>query len=89
MIECVEYDGINVALECLTCSTVLLTQDKPAIECGNCDWTGTIEDVEVSVKSIPHLFERTMPGEIMPAGECPECGALAHDIAQEERSTDG
>lgn len=43
--------------------------------CQNCDWTGS----EIYVKTdIPHLSERVAPGEPMPLGECPECGALCH-----------
>jgi len=81
MIECVEYgDGVNMALECMTCSTVLMTQDKPEVRCQGCDWTGTEEDMEHVGANIPDLGQRVMPGEPMPAGECPECGALAHVI---------
>ncbi len=28
-----------------------------------------------------------MPGEIMPAGECPHCGALCHSEATEDNNT--
>lgn len=43
-------------------------------ECQNCDWRG--EDVRPVVR----LLERVGPGEPMPSGECPECGALCHLI---------
>lgn len=45
-------------------------------ECDNCGkvW----EDSEVS--PISDLWERVEPGGIMPAGECPECGALAYPV---------
>ena len=46
------------------------------VSCGNCDWTGTEDDCN----EIEHLSERVGAGETMPAGECPECGALAHLI---------
>lgn len=44
-----------------------------ACECQDCEWRGHIDDC----KPIKHLHERVAPGEPMPAGECPECGALA------------
>jgi uncharacterized Zn finger protein (UPF0148 family) len=43
-------------------------------QCENCDWTGTASEL----KPIADLEQRVAAGEIMPAGECPECGALAH-----------
>lgn len=42
--------------------------------CQNCDWKGPKE----ALRSISDVFERVGPGEEMPAGECPDCGALAH-----------
>lgn len=30
------------------------------------------------LRPIQDIFERVMPGEPMPAGECPSCGALCH-----------
>ena len=44
------------------------------VACGNCDWRGTEDDCN----EIEDLHQRVGPGETMPAGECPECGALAH-----------
>lgn len=43
-------------------------------ECGNCNWTGPESDAG----PIADLHERVEPGEIMPSGECPKCGALVH-----------
>lgn len=43
--------------------------------CQNCEWEGPEENLVVP---IPHLEERVAPGERMPAGECPVCGALCH-----------
>ena len=44
------------------------------VSCQCCDWTGRLDDLG----EIKRLHERVAPGEVMPAGECPECGALAH-----------
>ncbi len=45
-------------------------------ECQSCDWTGP----EADLKPIEEqgIFDRVAPGEVMPAGECPKCGAVAH-----------
>ena len=44
--------------------------------CSNC---GAIhERLNVQFPDIPHLLERIAPGEPVPAGECPDCGALVH-----------
>jgi predicted RNA-binding Zn-ribbon protein involved in translation (DUF1610 family) len=40
--------------------------------CEDCDWSGTLEDME----QIQHVDERVSVGELMAAGECPDCGAL-------------
>ena len=47
------------------------------LKCGDCDWVGRKNDVR-PIEKAPHLFERVAPGEIMPQGECPECGAFCH-----------
>lgn len=50
--------------------------DEPAAicECDNCLWTGHTDEL----RPIQDLAERVTPGGIVPAGECPECGALAY-----------
>lgn len=48
--------------------------DKRNVSCDNCDWSGDIDDL----KPIKDIYQRVAPGEVMPAGECPECGCLAH-----------
>ena len=59
--------------------------DGAKVSCGNCDWTGTEDDCN----EIEYFSERVTPGETMPAGECPECGALAHLVTDEnEMSVD-
>jgi hypothetical protein len=44
-----------------------------------CDNCGTVYDDD-ELDSIGDLFERVAPGDIMPAGECPDehCGALCY-----------
>lgn len=42
--------------------------------CANCDWRGDASACE----EICDIQERIAPGEIVPCGQCPECGALCH-----------
>lgn len=53
------------------------TKPKPKPEmhvCANCGQRYE----EWKLAEIRHLWERVSPGEIMPSGQCPECGALCH-----------
>jgi hypothetical protein len=45
-------------------------------ECGNCEWKGKAADT----KPVKAFFDRVSPGETVPVGECPDCGALAHFV---------
>ena len=45
-----------------------------AVACDNCVWTG----VGAELKPIVDIEERVFAGEKVPAGECPDCGCLAH-----------
>ena len=46
--------------------------DIRAATCRECAWQGTVGDSEpIAPRYLP---ERVPAGEIMPAGECPECG---------------
>jgi rubredoxin len=47
-------------------------------QCGDCGLTFNEDDLN----DIRQLWERVLPGDIMPAGECPVCGALAHRIKE-------
>lgn len=47
-------------------------------ECQNCGKRWPLE----KLKEILHLLERVAPGEIMPSGECPECGAVCHPVKE-------
>ncbi len=42
--------------------------------CSNCGWEGVSD-----ISEIDDLLERVDAGEIMPHGQCPECGALVYD----------
>jgi DNA-binding transcriptional regulator YiaG len=42
--------------------------------CQDCDWTGPASALQL----VASIEERISAEEIVPAGECPECGALAH-----------
>lgn len=53
------------------------------IVCGNCQKVMQSEAELAHVfPDIPDLLERISPGEPVPIGECPDCGALVH--AEEE-----
>ena len=43
--------------------------------CQDCHWTGPVEDT----KELRDVWDRVLPGDVMPAGECPEegCGGAA------------
>lgn len=55
----------------------------PICECDNCSWTGHADEL----RPIENPAERIAPGGIAPAGECPECGALAYAHPSEEGAT--
>jgi len=44
--------------------------------CDNCSSEWTKNDLD----SIDDLEARVLPGEPMPAGQCPECGAVCHGV---------
>ncbi len=50
------------------------TPDGEWVECENCGWRGESSEGH----QIRMLLERVGPGEIMPACECPRCGAVCH-----------
>lgn len=59
--------------------------DNHPVQCGNCEWRGTGKQL----KPVENLFMRVDPGEPMPAGECPECGSLAHIVEPDSPYPDG
>lgn len=44
-------------------------------ECDECDWTGTLSEIN-GIHHIHHISEYLEPGELVPAGCCPECNAV-------------
>lgn len=50
------------------------------VECGNCGRVWHEKDLAHVFPDIPDLTKRIAPGEPVPYGECPECGALAHAV---------
>jgi len=45
--------------------------------CGNCGWTGPESALRCGFTEIEDFWSRVEPGEVVPVGECPECGGLA------------
>jgi hypothetical protein len=52
------------------------------VECGNCGKVWDEEELTRVFPDIPDLAERIAPGEPVPFGECPDCGALVHAIRE-------
>jgi len=48
--------------------------DNAAVECDNCGWTG----IGSRLNMISDIEQRLDAGGIIPAGQCPDCGALAY-----------
>jgi len=49
-------------------------------QCQGCGWIGEDDALASRYPDIERLGMRTSPGEIIPSGECPECGALCHVV---------
>ena len=47
-------------------------------KCENCGKSWKQERLNL----VAHLLDRVMPGEIMPAGQCPDCEALCHFVPE-------
>jgi hypothetical protein len=52
--------------------------DRP-VTCANCEWMGT----ESRLREISDFWGRVDVGGEMPAGECPECQALAYLVYED------
>jgi hypothetical protein len=48
------------------------TDTFPMSACQDCNWRGP----DTELREIKDLYQRVEPGEPMPSGACPECGAL-------------
>lgn len=46
--------------------------------CDNCDRKFSDDAFPEGIAGIPDLYSRLGPGGIVPAGECPNCGALCY-----------
>jgi hypothetical protein len=68
--------------------TITLIGDSDMLDtnhaCQNCDWTGEASTLNI----IKDVFQRVAPGEFMPSGECPKCGALCHEIKISAKADD-
>lgn len=47
--------------------------------CQNCDFKTDDEFALVPIEEMDELTQRISPGEPVPAGECPKCGAVCHE----------
>ncbi len=52
----------------------------PDAKCQNCDWTGPAD----LCGPLKNAHERVQPGDVMPAGECPLCGASAMIVEHDD-----
>lgn len=55
------------------------------VRCDDCGHTCLESECDRIYPNIPHLYERMAPGEEVPAAECPECGALAHEVRTKKK----
>lgn len=51
--------------------------------CNDCEHICTDDDLKVEFPDIPRLLDRIAPGEPVPYGECPQCGALMNELTPE------
>lgn len=54
------------------------------VRCDNCGHETTDGRLKVRLEDIPDLAKRLDPGGVVPAGECPKCGALAYPIRTDD-----
>ena len=59
--------------------TLTLTQQGRELKCDNCGEEFREYEMVHQYPDIPNLLGRIEPGDAVPLGECPACGALVHD----------
>lgn len=52
--------------------TTIKHHDVITCACANCDWSGDISEAD----ECRDFWSRVEPGDTVPAGDCPECGAF-------------
>ena len=52
----------------------LPVEDTSKVLCDNCGWEGVGSELDM----VTDIEERIDPGGVVPAGQCPECSALAY-----------
>jgi hypothetical protein len=68
-----EHDALAELLDILVIENDLDIEES---ECQNCGtiWPG------YALKDVEDIGQRVAPGEEMPSGECPQCGAVCHIV---------
>lgn len=56
----------------------MASRDNLKVKCDDCGWEGTQDDLDTPLGDLKFIGERLDPGSEVPAGECPECRALAY-----------
>jgi hypothetical protein len=77
----VEHEYDDVLDEILKALENEVTDGDDVSKCQNCqrEWPDS-----VLINPIPDLMERIAPGEPMPSGECPGCGAVCQPVPKED-----
>lgn len=55
--------------------------DNPLCECANCGLRTKADDLDPT----HDIWSRIQPGEILPHGDCPECGAFCYPVTEPEK----
>jgi hypothetical protein len=80
--EVVGHEKDNVILVKVTANaSEFFTEEELSEQCQNC---GRLFKEDELVNPIPDLEQRVAPGEVMPSGECPACGAVCHTVKADE-----
>jgi hypothetical protein len=76
---------LDMAREVSAPLPVSAPQEEPGTptvyECPECDWTGTLDTIN-GIHHLEDIQDRLEPGELVPAGCCPECNSM---IAVDDR----